>query len=243
MNYEAVEQLMGVTAPWIIHDIRINETYQRVEVHIGQARSGWFGARRAVQNFRGHHKIWRHVNLGALRCTVRVDYPEGGVLPDLPWAGDDNSGFTHAMGQRIFRMLSEGISLGVIGRLLDLDADKLWQFKRGLDTGRLGAGFEKMLPPAVESVESGEPVAEPVVEEDALPEASATIWHELLKGDKDLEMRNLGLRLMLMKLRQQYSTAKDDDVRLLKAQQLRLYFEKNKGSTLHEVEQIRGALQ
>ena len=112
MNYEAVEELMGVAAPWIIHDIRINRTYQRVEVCIGMARTGWFGSRRAVQNFRGHHKIWRHVNMGALRCTVRVDYPEGGTLPDASWAGDDNSSFTHAMGQRIFRMLSEGIALG-----------------------------------------------------------------------------------------------------------------------------------
>ncbi|WP_221799650.1 hypothetical protein [Oceanobacter mangrovi] len=237
MNYDAVEELMGVSAPWIIHDIRINKTYQRAEICIGMARSGWFGARRAVQGFAGHHKVWRHVNMGQLRCTVRVDFPEGGVLPGAPWAGDVQAPFTHAMGQRIMKMLAEGIPLGSIGRLMDLDADMLWQFKRGIDTGKLGGDYDKV------AVTAKPEVVSELDPENDLPAADCSIWHDLLSGDKDLEMRNLGLRLMLMKLRQQYSSARDDEVRMLKAQQLRTYFEKNQASASHEIEQIRGALQ
>ncbi|MDP2504875.1 hypothetical protein [Oceanobacter sp. 3_MG-2023] len=240
MNHESVEQLMGVVSPWIIHDIRINQNHRRVEVCIGQARSGWFGSRRAIQHF-GHHKTWRHTNLGVLKCTIRIDYPEGDELPNAPWSGDARAPFSNALGQQVIAMLTEGMSLGTIARLLELDADMLWQFKHGLDTGKLGSNLNQTTSPDIS------PDMMSVLTRDqqksALPAADIAIWRELLTGERDLDMRNLGLRLLLMRLRQQYAMAHDEEVRMLKIQQLRRYFEKNPATAGREIEQIREAVQ
>tara|TARA_R110001592_G_scaffold30854_1_gene109792 strand:- start:145 stop:864 length:720 start_codon:yes stop_codon:yes gene_type:complete len=239
MNHESIEQLMGISSPWLIHDIRINKSHQRVEVCIGQARSGWFGSRRAIQNF-GHYKVWRHTSLGVLKCAVRIDYPENGVLPNVPWCGDACAPFTNAMGQQVIAMLTEGMSLGTIARLLELDADMLWQFKHGLDTGKMGSNLDRTASPKVP--EPKVVVASNDLEE-SLPAAETAIWRELLSGERELEMRNLGLRLLLMRLRQQYAMAHDEEVRMLKVQQLRRYFEKNQGTAGREIEQIMEAVQ
>jgi hypothetical protein len=239
MNYESLELLMGVTAPWIIHDVRINKTYQRAEVCIGMARSGWFGNRRAVQNFDGHHKVWRHVNIGELRCTVRVDYPQNSVLPSASWAGDSAGPFTNAMAKKVMGLISEGLPLGTIARILHVDADALWQFKRGLDTGKLGSNMA--MQPADEVESATEAASETV--DSLLPAVDSNIWHELLSGAKELEFRNLGLRLLLVRLRQQYAMAQNSEVRQMKAQQLRHYFEKNRGAASHEIDQIVEAVQ
>lgn len=242
MNYEAIEALMGVTAPWIIHEIHINKTYNRAEICIGMAKSGWFGTRRAIQSFDGHHKVWRHLSMGTMRCNVRVDYPAGGVLPDAPWSGDSRSPFSHALGNQIISLLSEGLSLGTISRLLELDADQLWQFKHGIDTGKLGSAA-KIMANARKPAETAIAEEQAVESISSLPPVSDTVWQDLLTGDKVLDMRNLGLRLLLTRLRQQYSMAQDDDVRKLKVQQLRQYFEKNAGAAVYEIEQLMGAVQ
>lgn len=241
MNYESIESLMGVSSPWIIHDIHVNKTYNRVEICIGMARTGWFGNRRAVQNFDGHHKIWRHLNMGNMRCNVRVDYPAGGVLPDAPWCGDSRAPFSHALGNQIISMLSEGLSLGTVARLMELDADLLWQFKHGIDTGKWGSSAKIMAASrksaeADESENGGNLAA-------SLPPVSDGVWQDLLTGSKVLDMRNLGLRLLLTRLRQQYLLAQDDEVRKLKVQQLRQYFEKNAGAAVYEIEQLVEVVQ
>ena len=240
MNYESIENLLGVTSPWIVHDIHVNKTYNRCEIRIGMAKTGWFGTRKAVQNFDGHHKVWRHLNLGNLRCNIRVDYPAGGVLPDAPWCGDNRAPFSHALGNQIVSLLSEGLSLGTIARILELDADLLWQFKHGVDTGKWGSSA-KILGAAKKAENSEGIPEEPPV--NTLPPVSAAVWRELLAGTKVLDMRNLGLRLLLTRLRQQYSMAQDEEVRQMKVQQLRQYFEKNAGSAVYEIEQLQEALQ
>ncbi|MGB1092257.1 MAG: hypothetical protein ACPGYX_09040 [Oceanobacter sp.] len=239
MNYESLESLMGVVSPWIIHDVRSNRTYQRVEVCIGMARTGWFGTRRAVQNFNGHHKVWRHANLGDQKCIVRVDFPENGDLPNAPWTGDVSGPFTNCLGKQVIQLISEGLPLGTIARILQVDADVLWQFKRGLDTGKLGANLSS--PVAEQEIPEEKINKEEVTSK--LPDATDGIWHELLAGEKELEFRNLGLRLVLVRLRQQYALAQNREVKQMKAQQLRHYFEKNQGAASHEIDQILGAGQ
>lgn len=239
MNYESIESLLGVVSPWIVHDIHINKTYNRCEVRIGMAKTGWFGTRRAVQNFDGHHKVWRHLNIGNLRCNIRVDYPAGGVLPDAPWCGDHRAPFSHALGNQIVGLLSEGLSLGTIARILELDADLLWQFKHGIDTGKWGSSARILGAKTAEEIPP-EAAAQPV---NSLPPVSAAVWRDLLTGSKVLDMRNLGLRLLLTRLRQQYSMAQDEEVRQMKIQQLRQYFEKNAGSAVYEIEQLQESVQ
>lgn len=229
VNYETIERLMGVSPPWIISAIEVDSDNKRAVVNIGLLKPGWFGARRSIQKFGDHHETWRHTNLGSMSCIVRVDFPEDDELPNFPWCGIEDSPFTNEMGEYVIAMFSDGMSLAAISRILDLDVDSLWKFKHGVDTGRL-----KIKAP---SKTAQEPEAG-TISKSTLPPESAEVWHNLLSGSKKVNLRNLGLRMILMRLQRQYSNDSDDYMRQHNIKELRRYFEMNQGALAHEISQL-----
>lgn len=72
-----------------------------------------------------------------------------------------------------------------------------------------------------------------------LPEASDPLWLALIEGDTEIDVRVLGLRLLLVKLRTQLQNAGDDDLRMVKLVELHRYFSRNQLSLGHEIAQIQ----
>jgi hypothetical protein len=72
-----------------------------------------------------------------------------------------------------------------------------------------------------------------------LPAASDPLWLAVLQDDFPLDVRQLGLRLLLTKLRNQLRATTDDDVRMIKLVEIHRYFVRNKTMLTHEIEQIR----
>lgn len=72
-----------------------------------------------------------------------------------------------------------------------------------------------------------------------LPEASDPLWLALIEGGAEIDVRVLGLRLLLSKLRTQLRNAGDDDLRMVKLVELHRYFSRNQLSLGHEIAQIQ----
>jgi hypothetical protein len=72
-----------------------------------------------------------------------------------------------------------------------------------------------------------------------LPDASDPLWLALLEGQRELDVRVLGLRLLLSKLRTQIRRIDDDEVRMVKLVELHRYFARHQATLGHEIDQIR----
>lgn len=71
-----------------------------------------------------------------------------------------------------------------------------------------------------------------------LPAATDPLWMELLQGQRTLEVRALGLKLLLSRLRGQIDRVHDDEARMVKLVELHRYFERNQATLGHELAQI-----
>jgi len=236
MNFDVVERLLDVPSPWIVHDVSMDPTRRRVEVSIGQARKGWFGARRTIQRHDGHHKVWQHQSIGDLACYVRVDFARGSALPDASWCGDTKSPFSRSLSQQVVGLMGEGVSLGSIASLLQLEPEVLWQFQHALDKGTLSEiATGDNTKAANEQPDQAE--------SNGIPGPSNPIWDRLLTGQHSIDTRNLAFQLLLSRLKRQYVKSSDAEVRRLKVQELRRYCERNRNSAGNEIGQIQEAAQ
>lgn len=84
----------------------------------------------------------------------------------------------------------------------------------------------------------GAALGEMAVRPGGLPAATDPLWMELLQGQRALEVRALGLKLLLAKLRHQIAQIQDDELRMVKLVELHRYFERNQAMLGHELAQI-----
>lgn len=234
MNFDVVERLLDVPTPWIVHDVVMDTARRRVEVSIGEARKGWFGARRTIQRHDGHHKMWQHQSIGDLACFIRVDFARGSALPDMAWCGDIKSPFSRSLSQQVVSLMGEGVSLGSIASLLQLEPEVLWQFQHALDNGSLSH---------IATDDSPVPSQPDQAEADGIPSPAHPVWDKLLTGQHNIDSSNLAFQLLLSRLKRQYVKSRDTEIRRLKVQELRRYCERNRTSAQHEIGQIQEAAQ
>ena len=177
---------------------------------------------------------WRHANLGDWQVYVHVLAPANADLARQPWAGEAGLPFTRALNQRVFAFLREGCSLQSICTLLDLPIAELWRFRYAMDSGRWGLERNAAVhpPPVGRDVEASN--------DPDIPDVADPVWAAVLEGGRQLDVRVLGLKLLLTRLRSQFELISDAEVRTLKRQELHRYFVKNKRLLAHERDQIRG---
>ncbi len=227
-------RLLRIEEPWSVLDSRADALGRRHDVWIGiEVPRGWFGLRRAAPRPQPTHS-WRHVNFGDWTVQVHVAAPHDADLSRHGWGGDATLPFTRALSQQIFALLREGCSLQSICTLLDVPLADLWKFRYAIDSGRWSAG--EGMPRS-----SGDDPAAPDTADGALPEAADPVWRALLDGSLQIDIRVLGLKLMLARLRSQFEMINDEDIRMLKTQECQRYFAKNRHLLAHEIEQLRSA--
>lgn len=225
---DLLQKLLEIEAPWQIMRIRDDLGKGQIDVWVGEQmeKSGWlFGKRTvAVSVDEGAEHSWRHVNLGTSRCVVHAGADPRSATQR--WRGEVGQPFTHAMARLIVGMMRDGIRLQSVCAMLDITVGDLWRFKHALDSGKSGIAGAPVAPAA-----QGEAATR-------VPEAESPVWIGLLEASSDIEIRLLGLKLLLTKMREQMRQISDAEVRMLKCHELQRFFVRNEKLLAHELAQI-----
>jgi hypothetical protein len=189
------------------------------------------------------------VKFGDWEIRVHVTTPNGADLSHLSWAGSPDLPFTRALNEQIFALLREGCSLQSICTLLDLPITELWRFRYAIDNGRWSGGAgaaggkqAEVAAPAAAAETGAEVEAEAGAgagADEEIPHVRHPVWLALLDGSRQIDVRVLGLKLLLTRLRSQFELISDDDVRTLKLHEFHRYFLKNRRLLAYELAQIR----
>lgn len=256
MNAEQTvwQQLLRIEAPWTVLDSRADDFRRRYDLSIAvDTPRGWFGRPRGKPQAPAQQVSWRHVNFGDWEIHLHVAVPANADLSALSWAGEGDLPFTRALSQQVFAFLREGSSLQSICTLLNLPIAELWRFRYAIDSGRWAAG--EGTAPAHDPRPTPAPVGQDPADrspagasaggaaaggahEDGIPDLTDPVWSALLQGSHQIDIRVLGLKLMLARLRAQFALISDDEVRILKLHELHRYFVKNRHLLAHELSQL-----
>jgi hypothetical protein len=229
-NHDLLYNLLELSHPWRVLDIRDDLRDRQIDVWIGieQPRKSWiFGRTPPAQQTTEH--VWRHANLGAMRCVIHASLPLDTDTTDLRWCGETNAPFTRSMSLHVAALMSQGVPLQHICTLLDVSVEDLWKFRH-----RLNSGAASLSGPG-QAAGSGKAGGDP----GNLPEPDDPIWEALLEGSASIDIRILSLKLLLAKMRDQMQAIKDQEVRTLKAYELQRYFARNEKQLAYELAQLR----
>jgi hypothetical protein len=214
---------LEIHAPWHIARVRNDLGKNQIDIWVSREtlRSGWFfGTRSSAQQ--GTEHVWRHINIGNSRCIVHAVSPGTAESAELQWLGETDQPFTRSFARRIADMFMQGVNFASVCAILDIPVADLWKFKHRLDSGKSGLSSSAM-PGAISAT---------------VPAASDPVWEQLLDGSLQLDIRVLSLKLLMTKLREQFSIITDGEVRILKAHELQRYFTRHEKLLSHELGQF-----
>ena len=217
-----------------------DQVTQKTEV--GSKKTGWFGIKKevlqtsTVQPDISNYLVWRHLDVAGWKMYVHTPNPTPEAMKDAPWTGSPGQQFSNAMSRIIFMMMGEGASLSLICSTLKLDLADLWAYKSALDKGLVGIQAQGVNVSRAQSAFAD--VGESGQSKSAVPSYEAPIWLNIANGTFNLDIKTLSLRLLLTKVKSQFTVALDDEVRTLRVRELHRYFEKNQRALSHEIAQI-----
>lgn len=221
--------VLELAQPWQILQIRDDLRTRQIDVWIGTEppKKSWiFGRKPPVEQ--ASEYVWRHLNLGPMRCVIHAALPRHANTENLPWCGKPDLPFTSAMSLEVATLFSHGISLQQVCALLDIAVEDMWKFRHRMDSGKLALSVDTAAAPARPQEAPG-----------AVPEPDNPVWEKLLDGSTSIDIRVLGLRLLLAKMREQMQAITDREVRMLKSYELQRYFARNQRQLAYELAQLR----
>lgn len=221
---DLLHHTLDIHAPWHIARVRNDLGKGQIDIWVSREtqRSGWFfGTRTSAQHGKEH--VWRHINIGNSRCIVHAASPSTAESAELLWLGEDDQPFTRSFARQIAEMFRQGVSFASVCAILDIPVADLWKFKHRLDSGKSSLSSHAATSNAMSST---------------VPAASDPVWEQLLDGSLQLDIRILSLKLLMTKLREQFSVITDDEVRVLKAHELQRYFTRHEKLLGHELAQF-----
>ncbi|WP_260293181.1 hypothetical protein [Sedimenticola hydrogenitrophicus] len=230
------ERILGIEAPWCITRAKQDINRQRVDIWIGEReRNRWFkpipGGRAAA----GEEQVWQHLGMGGFRTYIHTAISEQSADHDCPWIGRKGLPFTRALTQRILELLGERTAYGVVCGLLNVDLEDVWRLKHSLDGGTV----QKPEPaPRAPDIRDTATITTPEPESD-IPIAEDPVWHRVISNESEINIRQLGLKLLISRVRSQYVNADSDEVRNMRRRELRKYFVRHQRSLQHELGQLK----
>ena len=135
-EHDWMGQILGVTAPWQVTDVRVQPSTGIVSVQIEQPEPMsrfWLGRRNTV----GARKLrWDHIGVAGHRCEVILIVRAGQKVPEASWAGEADMPFTRGLSRLVLDLLLEGIGMSQLCRMLELPFSDLWKYKYRIDQGQ-----------------------------------------------------------------------------------------------------------
>lgn len=213
-------RLLGVTLPWQVSEVLVSEATQTItlRVELPPPRGGLF-SRQPASPVRKLLR-WEHVPFGGMRCKVMVALRDGNSIPQAPWTADGDQPYTRGLQRQIMDLLLAGATPELLAVLLRLPFADVWRYKFRLDQGQAKPSRAMPAP--------------------QLPPQDAPVWTALLLGRATLDVRTLGLRLLLTKLQRDASRHGDADLHRQAARELHRYFDRSQAVLRHEIAQLAG---
>lgn len=228
-------QLLQIQEPWTVRECRADEFNRCMEICVGvEAPRGWFRLGRATAA--GEEFVWRHTGFGDWRVRLRVIVPQGSEPPRHAWAGEAGMPFTRALDRQVLALLGEGVGMTGVCSLLDIPMSELWRYRHALDSGKHGV--------SVDAYAASTAVPAPAANEPAgnvasrVPDAADPVWQRLVDGSLDIDVRVLGLQMLLSRLRSQAALIADEQVLAVKLRELHRYFVRHERMLAHELGQM-----
>jgi hypothetical protein len=214
--------MLGVASPLQVFEVRVAADRRRVDIWIGaeQARS-WFSRGQRVAAAEEHANL-RHSSLCGTPCYMHIPTSMLEALKAAPWGGTADLPFTRGLQREIQTLIDEGVSLQAICGLLEIPFTDLWKYKFAFERGSVAAA------PGKRSAEGG---AE-------LPDATNHVWERLLRGELDISIEALSLKLLVTRLRTQLKLISAEDVRQNKIRELHRFFVRHQKQLRAEIEQL-----
>lgn len=132
-EHDWMGQILGVSAPWQVTDVRLLPNTGIVSVQIEQPESGsrfWLGRRNSVPVRRMR---WDHIGLAGHRCEIQLLLRHDQKAPEASWTGEQDLPFTRGLTRLVQAMLHDGVSMSQLCRMLELPFSDLWKYKYRLD--------------------------------------------------------------------------------------------------------------
>ncbi|TAM09893.1 MAG: hypothetical protein EPN72_07050 [Nevskiaceae bacterium] len=139
LDRQQLESILGIDAPWELRDIRWLPEQRRCDIWIGKRLSPreWLAMRREPAL---PEKVWRHLNVIGMQTWLHVTPPLDAELENLSWTGSEEHCFTHAMARHLFTLMTGGMPLATLCRILDIDIADLWRYCDALHRRRQPIG-------------------------------------------------------------------------------------------------------
>lgn len=228
-------QLLQIQEPWTVRECRADEFNRCMEIRVGvEAPRGWFRLGRVMAA--GEEFVWRHIGFGDWRVRLRVTVPQGSEAPRHAWAGEVGMPFTRALDRQVLALLGEGVGMTGVCSLLDIPISELWRYRHALDNGKLGVSADAYAASTAVPVPPADGVTGGA--SSRVPDAADPVWQRLVEGSLEIDVRVLGLQMLLSRLRSQAALIADEQVRAVKLRELHRYFVRNERILAHELGQM-----
>lgn len=233
---EFCKSVIGVSAPWEVTRVKITSGEKRIDIWVGIATKGGLLSRASKALKAGPVSSWRHLNMANHQVYVHCENPDAIGDHTYSWVGQPGLELTRGMAKRVVRLLSEGVSYGLVCAILKLQLKDVWPIKRALDEGRLLLGGKRVTVAQKRKAANTSPedsLNEPGNE--SVPAIDAVVWERVAAGDMDEYIRPIALKLLVTKIRGQLQNIHDREDRLVKLNEIRRYVVKHERSLEREL--------
>lgn len=220
-----------IEGEWEITDYSLDLRKRRCDVWVGpQIERSWFGRPKGSPPDT-HKHAWLHLPYGSMRVVIHAAVPTSlAEPPKLPWMGTAGMPFTTALAQQVFTLVTERVPLPTVCTLLRISVGDAMRYRFVADRAQ---------PQVARPAPAAAPQAA-ATPSGAVPAVVDPVWMRLVSGDLQIDIRALGLKLMLTRVRSQFELATDDPVeRDGKLRELHRFFLMNERVLAHELAQLK----
>ena len=237
---QLLDQLLSLASPWRVSYCRAHEVNQVLDIWIDQQEEGvnasWLQKLMPTpsQIQPVTNKKWRHLNIGQWKVYLHSPSPELTRLANDSGIAALNSALTIALSQEIEKLLQAGVSLTNISQMLMIELSDFWRYKREV----MGKEFAQKLKLKNED-EYRQMQGQNTP---ALPNETHSIWTSMIDGKFSIDIKALGLNLLLAKIQSNYKSDKDKNTYISGCQELYRHFERNQMQLVYELLQIHAEI-
>lgn len=218
---EICRKLLQLEEPWRVDRVKVDDQARELHAYLVAGKS-WFG-RSALQRPKMR---WRHTNIGAFKTFVHATLPDDQPSQESSFLGAVDRDFTHGLARRVVECLKSGLGYRQVCNLLEIDVYLAWQIRHALDEERPNEDF----PPVDGEAEMSSPRQ--------IPPTGDPVWFQLLESEDAMDIRLLGLRLLLARCRQGFLELSSNDARIMRVNTVRRFFIKHERQLEHEISQL-----
>jgi len=219
---EICRKLLQLEEPWNVDRVKVDIEARELHAFLATGKN-WFGRSAFVRP----KMRWRHANIGAFKTFIHATLPDDQVdHREEPFLGQVDKDFTYGLAHRVVECLNAGLGYRQVCNLLEIDVYLAWQIRHTLSEGQLNENGRQ-----ANQSEDAAPARQ-------IPPTGDPVWFQLMESETSIDIRLLGLRLLLARCRQEFPGLSSDDAKIMRANTVRRFFIKHEKQLNHEISQL-----